>query len=328
MKIACLSFTKAGEEISEKLKDNLKYDVKLFNKEELKDELHKKIEVIFNSYNGIIFVSSTGIAVRLISPYLKSKLSDPAVVVIDDLGRFTISLLSGHLGGANELTNVITGILGSIPVITTASDGRGIEAVDVFAKKNNLFIENMGDAKTITSMMIEGKRIAFISDMDLNIKYNNLVEGEPDGYIVVTYKTDFKCHLPFCILRPRILNIGIGCRRGKSSDEILDFITSVFRENHLSTKSIRAIGSIDIKADELGIIEAANMLKCEFKTFTKHEIALVQDKFKGSSFVESQIGVKAVAEPSAYLLGGEILLKRTSQNAITLSISKLTRVPN
>lgn len=322
MKIACLSFTKAGEEIGKKIKDNLKYEVKLFNKEELKQELHKKIEGIFSSYDGIIFVSSTGIAVRLISPYLISKLSDPAVVVIDDMGRFTISLLSGHIGGANELTNEITGILGSIPVITTASDGRGIEAVDVFAKKNNLFIENIKAAKTITSMMVEGKRIALISDLDLNINYNNLVESEPDGYIVVTYKTDFKSHLPFCILRPRILNIGIGCRRGKSSDEILDFITSVFRENNFCIKSIRAIGSIDIKADELGIIKAAKKLNCEFRTFTKKEITIVQDKFKGSSFVESQIGVKSVAEPSACLLGGEIILKRTAKNGITLSISK------
>lgn len=323
MKLACLSFTKAGERIGVKIKYNLKYEVKLFNKEELKGELHKKIEEIFNSYDGIIFVSSTGLAVRLISPYLKSKLNDPAVVVIDDMGRFTISLLSGHIGGANELTSEISGILGSISVITTASDGRGIEAVDMFAKKNNLFIENMEAAKKITSMMVEGKRIALLSELDLNIKYENIVNSEPDGYIAVTYKTDFKCNLPFCILRPRILNIGIGCRRGKSSYEILDFITSVFKENNLSIKSIKAIGSIDIKADELGIIEAAKKLNCKFKTFTKEEIALVQDKFVGSSFVESQIGVKSVAEPSAYLLGGEIVLKRIAKDGITLSISKL-----
>lgn len=224
MKIACLSFTSNGEDIAKNLKEKLEYDVDIYKKSELKVNLHENVEKIFKSYDGIVFISSTGIAVRLIAQYLEGKTKDPAVVVVDDLSRFSISLLSGHIGGANFLAEEISAAIGAMPVVTTASDSRGIEAVDMFAKRNGLIIESMEAAKNITAMMVEGKKIGFISETELGINYNNLVDKNPEGYIAVTEKKHFKCDVPCCILRPRILNVGIGCRRGKSKEEILELI--------------------------------------------------------------------------------------------------------
>lgn len=322
MKIACLSFTSNGEDIAKNLKEKLEYDVDIYKKSELKVNLHENVEKIFKSYDGIVFISSTGIAVRLIAPFIKDKTKDPAVVVVDDLGRFSISLLSGHIGGANFLAEEISAAIGATPVVTTASDGRGIEAVDMFAKRNGLLIESMEDAKNITAMMVEGRKIGFISEIDLGINYKNIVDKNPEGCIIVTSKKDFPCEIPCCILRPRILNLGVGCRRGKTKGEILELVYKVFDENNLSVKSIKSIGSIDIKADEVGIIETAKELGCEFKTFSREVIEAVEDKFEGSSFVKSRVGVKSVAEPCAYLLGGKIIIKKTAGNGVTTAVSK------
>ena len=143
MKIACLYFTSSGETIAKRIVKSSDYEVHIYSKENYKSNLND----IFEHYNGIVFISSTGIAVRISAPFIKNKQIDPAIVVVDDLGRYSISLLSGHIGGANELAKNIAGYLNNQVIITTASDGRGIEAIDMFAKRNNLFIESFEDAK-------------------------------------------------------------------------------------------------------------------------------------------------------------------------------------
>jgi cobalt-precorrin 5A hydrolase len=322
MKIACLSFTSSGGRIAERLKITLEHEVDIFNRHFLRDSIQDKMGLMFKQYDGIIFISSTGIAVRLIAPYLEGKTKDPAVVVIDDMGRYSISLLSGHIGGANKLATLAGEAIGAQPIVTTASDNRGIEAVDMFALRNNLHIESMEDAKVITAMMIEGKGIKLVSNNGMRIKYSNLVEEGAEGYIIVSPALRIECEKPHCILRPKVLNLGIGCRRGKSSDEIMAAIERVFDENNLSMHSIKIIGSIDVKKDEEGIIEASRIIGCDFKTFTADEIGKIQDRFSTSSFVESQVGVTSVAEPSAYLLGGEIIVGRVALNGITIAVSK------
>ncbi|MCX7883581.1 MAG: cobalt-precorrin 5A hydrolase [Caloramator sp.] len=321
MKIACITFTKEGLEIAQKVKKDIGSNVDIYFKDDLKENLKDKIEKIFYEYNCLIFISSAGIALRLIAPYIKHKSKDPAVVVVDDMGNFAISLLSGHIGGANEITKKIADILKCTPVITTASDVRGIESVDMFAKKYGFFIESFEDAKKITSMMLEGKRIGIISEMNLCLKYGNIVKENADGYIVITCKESFNIDKSNCILRPKILNVGIGCRRGKSKEEIINAIKSVFLEEDLSLKCIKFLCSIDIKKDEKGIIDACEYLKCDFKTFTKDEIEKVQDRFDKSDFVFEKVKVTSVAEPCAYLLG-EIIVKKRVFDGITIAVSK------
>lgn len=321
MKIACLTFTGSGESIAKRIKENLNYEVDIFTRSGGKST-REAIGEIFSIYDGIVFISSTGIAVRFIAPYLKDKASDPAVVVVDDLGRYSISLLSGHIGGANSLALEIGSALGAQPIITTASDGRGIESADMFAKRHRLVIESMEDAKRLTAMMIEGRRIAVVSETEADINYNNIDDNNPDGYIVVTSKEKTDYEKPCCILRPKNLYIGIGCRRGKSKEDIMETIKKVFTENNLSLKSVKGAGTAEIKKDEEGIMSACREIGCTLRIFSNTEIEKVQDRFKGSSFVESAAGVRSVAEPCAYLLSSNIIVGKTACNGVTIAVSR------
>jgi len=331
MKIACLYFTSSGETIAERIKCSTNYEVYVYSKENYKSNLND----IFEHFDGIVFISSTGIAIRISAPFIKSKSDDPAIVVVDDLGRYSISLLSGHLGGANELAEHIAKYLKCQAIITTASDGRGIEAVDMFAKRNNLFIENLEDAKKITSMMIDGEDIKLQYEIDDKlgcvytakknegkIGYSNIVEENEAGAIFVTSKLCINYDKPSCILRAKNITVGLGCRRGKTKDEIISAIITVFSDNDLSINSIKQIATVDVKQDEIGIIEACKNLKCEMMIISREAIKVVQDKFNKSSFVEDTIGVSSVCEPCAYISGGELIVRRTAINGITIAISK------
>lgn len=318
MKLACIAFTSSGLGLADKIKGYDGFEVDVFGKGSYKEQL----ESIFSNYKYIVFISSAGIAVRLSAPFLRHKSVDPAIVVVDDLGRFSISLLSGHLGGANELALKLSEILGCQPVITTASDGRDIEAVDMFAKANGLFIESLEAAKEITAMMLEGRRIKLESEARLQLGYDNISEADYEAAVIVSSKLGIYSEKPCCILRPKSLNIGIGCRRGKTKDEILEAIKRVFEINDLSYRCIKALATVDVKSDETGIIEACRELGCSMTVYDRSEIAKVQNLFQRSKFVEAKIGISSVCEPCAYLLGGRLIVPKTIINGITIAVSK------
>ncbi|MDF2533746.1 MAG: cbiG [Clostridia bacterium] len=318
MKLACIAFTDDGLNIAEQIRRSQCFEADIFDKLCYKERLQD----IFNMYKGIVFIGSTGIAVRLCAPFLVHKTIDPAVVVVDDLGRFSISLVSGHLGGANALALSISEVLQCQPVITTASDGRNIEAIDMFAKNNQLFIESLDAAKKLTALMIEGKPIKLESELKHELKYSNLSDVNYEGVVFVSSKHNISSPKPYCVLRPKNINIGIGCRRGKSKDEILKAIKEVFTNNNICLRSINKIATVDVKSDEVGIIEVCEELECKMVIFNREEISKVEDKFSASDFVKSSIGVTSVCEPCAYLAGGEIIVPRTVKNGITIAISK------
>ncbi|MBZ9634895.1 cobalt-precorrin 5A hydrolase [Clostridium sp. FP1] len=318
MKIACLYFTRSGEAIAERIKYSSDYEVHIYSKENYKINLNS----IFKDYDGIVFISSTGIAIRISAPFIKNKTVDTAIVVVDDLGRYSISLLSGHIGGANELAESIAECLKCQAIITTASDGRGIEAVDMFAKRNNLFIESFCDAKKITSMMLSGEDIKIQSEIEAKIGYGSIVEHHEAGAIFVCSKLHINYDKPSCILRPKNITVGLGCRRGKTMDEIIHALMTVFIDNDLSINSIKQIATVDVKQDEKGIIDACQYLKCEMLVISREAIKVVQGRFNKSAFVEQTIGVSSVCEPCAYISGGEIIVGRTAINGITIAISK------
>ena len=319
MKIACLSFTEQGERIALTLKTEFEGGVDCFSKGEYKENLER----FFEEYEGIVFISSTGIAVRLSAPFLKDKKSDPAIVVVDDMSRFSISLVSGHIGGANQLAEDIGAILGCTPVITTASDGRGFEAIDLFAKKNTYEIEDFEVAKKVTAMMVENRKILFTSPFAESIDYPNLADDTPDGCILVTHLKSVEIDVPTCILRPKSLFVGIGCRKNKPVADILKAIKQVFTENNLSIKSLKSMATIELKKDEPGLIEASKVLGCGLEIFNTDEISKVQHLFEASGFVEEQTGVTAVCEPCAFLAGDEIIVRKQVIDGITISVSKI-----
>ena len=332
MKVACVSFTDKGKIIGDKFKsiNEEKYTIHHYENSKEKSGIKKLISNLWNEYDALIFISSTGMAIRLIQPYIKNKTIDPAVVVVDDTGKFSISLLSGHLGGANELAKWIGNKIIAIPVITTASDNRNIEAVDLFAKKNNYHIDNIKALTKVSAMMVNEKNIGFYSEDDKIIDYPNLeiiqdlenIDSNIQGAIIVSSQKIKPLNVPHVILRPKNINVGIGCRKGVDGERIIEAIKQAFEEADISTKSIKAIGTIEVKKDEKGIIEASKHFNCPLNIFTIDQIKNIEDKFEKSQFVKDTIGVYSVSEPSAYLLGGTLIARKSKYNGITISISK------
>lgn len=318
MKLACIAFSEAGLEIAERISRESCYETIIYDKHDYKAQLPD----IFKTYKHIIFISSVGIAVRLSAPYLFHKSCDPAVAVVDDLGRFSISLVSGHLGGANELAMKLSQVLGCLPVITTASDGRGFEAVDMFAAANGLHIESLEAAKKVTAMMLEGRKVKLDSELRLVLKYNYLAETGYEAAVIVSSKESISSDKPCCILRPKNINIGIGCRRGKTKGEILRAIEEVLESNDISRKCIKSLATVDIKADEQGIIDACQALGCSLRVYDREDIAKVEKLFTQSDFVKSVTGVASVCEPCACLAGGQLIVNKTVINGITVAVAR------
>ena len=191
MKTAVISVTKAGDIIAAKLKD--KFDIDLYSKETIEIfNIRQVAKKAMEEYKAVIFISSTGIAVRAISDYIKGKDKDPAVLVIDSSGKFVISLLSGHLGGANELTIKVSEILNSTPVITTATDNMGIVAPDMIAKNNDLVIDSLKDAKVIAALLVDSKKVGFVDFKSKISIPNGYIDNLKDveGVVYVTHNLD------------------------------------------------------------------------------------------------------------------------------------------
>ena len=333
MKLACLSFTDKGRLLGERLLalDVDNYEMEHIPNSETPGGIKEFLESSWSKYDGFIFISATGIAVRMCQPYIKSKDIDPAIVVIDDEGKFSISLLSGHLGGANGIAKSIGDYLEATTVITTASDNRGIESIDMFAKENDYYIEDLSTVTRIASMMVNNKRVGIYTEDEKLINYPNLIKVDDlnnieqlvEGIIVVSSMKDIgPIDIPYTILRPRNINIGIGCRKGKEVEIVIEAIGLALKNSNLSNKSIESMGTVEIKKDEAGIIKAAEHYNCPLKIFTIEEIQPIEDMFQKSQFVKDTIGVYSVSEPCAYLLGGKPILRKFIHKGVTISINK------
>lgn len=285
----------------------------------IQDKFSVFIEKIWNNYTHYIFIMAAGIVVRSIAPLIKHKLEDPAVLVLDEKGQYVISLLAGHFGGANVLAQDIAREIGGQPVITTASDVEGIPALDELARRNCCCLENIRNLKDIAVALIEGKPLALLCTVKIkpefpdNVKIIDAPAQLPklyQGVIFITEKSvEFtKKEIPYVILRPRNIIIGVGCRKGKNKEDILLAIRQTLQELGLSEKSIQAVATIELKKNEPGLVEAANELGVPLKWVKAQEIQRIEHNFSCSEFVKKQVGVGAVAEPAAYLTADDPVL--------------------
>ncbi len=313
--------------------------VKHFTFQKLSETLNNE----FNRYSGHIFIMSTGIVVRMIAPLIRHKTEDPAVVVVDDGGNHAISLLSGHLGGANELARQIGAAIGARPVITTATDVNQVPAIDVLAKERNLLIENPAAIKTVNMALLTGKKI-LVCDPH-NILQNTLPDAgrltadelikhvQKNGQhidiedVVYVLVDDLRFDLPTAvlILRPASLIAGIGCNRNTETAEILAHLKDMLANNNLALASLKGIASIDVKADENGLILAAENLKLPLTFFNKQELNQVKNIKNPSKIVEKHVGVKSVCEAAAILAtrNGTLIVPKKSTKNVTVAIARI-----
>ena len=268
--------------------------------------------------------------VRMLCCLSADKRKDPAVVVMDEKGIFAISLLSGHIGGANELAGKLANLTGAIPVITTATDVNGRFAVDVFAKKQKLWIADMKAAKQVSADMLDEKKIGLVTDFPILgempeelelLKGTEPFEGKT-GIVIALNETfhPFPCTLH---LIPKIVALGLGCRKGKEEAAIEEAVLEALSRNRLSIHSLMGAASVDLKAEEPGILAFCEKYGLDFQTYSAEELSEAEGDFTPSSFVKNVAGVDNVCERSAVLLsdGGKLIQKKAAGNGVTVALA-------
>ncbi len=330
MRLAVVSVTRNGNAIAEKLKGH--FELELYSSYKNKEfKLRDVTKNLMENMDGIIFIASTGIAVRAIAPFLKGKDKDPAIVVIDSEGKFSISLAGGHLGGANDLAIKISNILKCTPVITTATDSLGIVAPDILAKDNNLIIEDLKKAKDIAARLVDGEVVGFIDEEEKITLPKGYKSGSENitGIVIVTNKlnTEYphkrESTSELRLIRKNII-LGMGCRKNVDSLKVRNFVVDTLRKYNIDLRAVKKISTVEIKKDEQALIALSEFLDCPIDIHSIEEIKTVEHKYKGSDFVQKTIGARAVCEPCVELSGGELITEKLSFEGITLCIGKIT----
>ena len=282
----------------------------------------------FRTADALVFCCASGIAVRAIAPLVKDKKTDPAVVVLDEQGRFVIPLLSGHLGGANELAQIIAEGTGAVPVITTATDINGVFAVDVFAKKNHLRIEDMTLAKDVSAALLAGEKVGFKSDLPREGTLpDGLTEGEAELGICVGPPRERAPFARTLFLEPRRYAAGIGCKKGKSGEELEAFLLKQLSAAEIDISDLRCIASIDLKKDEEGLKRLCEKYRLPFFTYPADQLAAVPGDFTPSDFVKERTGVDSVCERAAVLAGGgQLVQTKTAEDGMTFALAECEEV--
>ncbi len=276
---------------------------------------------IFADVDAMVFVGSVGIAVREIAPHVRDKSTDPAVVSIDELGKFSVPLLSGHIGGANDLALALAETVGAIPVITTATDINKRFSVDAWAARNGYAIASLSRAKAVSAAILE-RDVPLKSDLPIVSALPNgvkLADSGDVGIRISVYKDE-----PFektLRLVPPILHLGIGCRKGTSADAIREAVDLVLKEHNVDRRAVRCAASIDLKKEEAGLLQFCEDAKIPVQFYSAEELKRVPGAFTPSEFVQSITGVDNVCERAALMGAKELIVKKTAMNGVTVALA-------
>lgn len=337
MKVALISFTRQGAVTCRNIRTGLLavgYECAAYGKHPfageagilpLENSLTEWTAGAFPNNDALVFVGACGIAVRAIAPHLRDKTVDPAAVVVDEMGKYAISLLSGHLGGANDIALEIAELIGAEPVITTATDLNGKFAVDDWAKRNGLFISDMKLAKEISAAVLSGETVGVSSDSSIEGELPEELQYASGGRIgfrisILDGGGPFEKTLH---LIPRTVSVGIGCRKGIPFEAVEDLFEKVLKEQNISVKSVERICSIDIKKEEAALKSLAEKLGVPFEVFSAEELENAAGEFTPSEFVNRITGVDNVCERTAALGSrGELIVKKQALNGVTLAVAE------
>ncbi len=293
--------------------------------------LTKAVAAHFHRYSGHVFIMATGIVVRAVAGLIVHKTEDPAVVVVDDRGTFAVSLLSGHIGGANRLAEQVAAAIGAQPVVTTATDVNAVPAIDVLAVELGLAIENPSAIKDVNMALLTGSAVA------MHDPFGRLAgripaasaanEGGPSAAVRIWVDDRISAAPPDAlVLRPPSLVAGIGCNRNTEVEEIRELLLGTLQASRLAAASLKRLASIDLKRDEPGLVALAHELNLPLQFFSHAEIGAVEDAVPTpSAVVAKHIGVKSVCEAAAILAsrGGTLIApKRSSRNA-TVAVARV-----
>lgn len=320
MKTAIVSLTPGGHGLAARLSRSLANSTVL----KIDEPVAKILERSWHRYDGFICIMAAGIVVRSVASLLKDKQTDPCVVVVDEKGRFAISLISGHLGGGNALALEVAALLGGEAVITTASDNLGLTALDLWARENGLLVENKAALTRASAQLVKRKVIRLFSEVPAKKTPLDfvLVNDPQKADLIVSNRTgDWP---GVAILRPVNLVLGVGCNRGTPEEEIEQAVASLFLEHHLARNSIRNLASIDLKKDEPGLLAFASRHNLTLDFFNKDELNTVPGISK-SEYVMKATGAVGVSEPAALLSAGieNLLIRKQKWKNVTLAVAEI-----
>ncbi|MGE5581491.1 MAG: cobalt-precorrin 5A hydrolase [Bacillota bacterium] len=338
-----IALTKKGTELAKKLASHLKADIKVPRRFLTGDDqvpgylgpVAEEIQAAFPKYSALILIMAAGIAVRSIAPVLKNKQTDPAVLVIDEEGRFVISLLSGHWGGANQLAAALAKFLKGTAVITTASDINELPSLDLLAKEQKMEIDRPDLLPKFSGAIVNGEPLVVWDHWGLELNWPEnvrVVKEKPPQFtaeekllVIIGFKEApvLPPGLNVLALRPRCLTVGIGCCKGVPGVRIGGAIRRYFREHYWSIRSLKAIATIDLKEEEPGLTEACKELEVPLVVFTREQLAKAMPGLKNSQFVLDTIGVGGVCEPAAILgaKNGKLIGAKQNLGQITVAVA-------
>ncbi len=297
---------------------------------------------IWREFDAIVAVMALGIVVRLIGPLASDKRSDPAVVVVDDAGRYAICVLGGHGAGANELTREVAEILGATPVITTASESQGLPAVDRIGRNWGWAIERTENLTRVAAAVVRRQTVAVWQDAgspdwwrpfgtwpDHFIRlrsWNEWPALRPAALLVISDRVepDDLPHDRTVVYRPPTLVVGIGCRRGTALEAIDAWVEKVFAEHGLARNSLAEVATVTLKVDERGLLAFASERGVPFVAFPPEQLADQAGIESPSELVRSKIGIAAVAEPAALRAAGaaRLLVPKQKGPGVTLAVAR------
>lgn len=353
---AVVAITKHGVNMARQLHQTFPHaDVYYMSKFEKGDEKDKHIQLfsgtvrlllpaLFKQYKGLILIISLGAVVRMIAPLLQDKKTDPAVVVIDDRGENVISVLSGHLGGANALTHEIAAALSARPIITTASDVQKTIPVDLFGARFGWVWDSADKLTPVSASVVNEEHVAIVQEIgerdwwmhDTPMPPQIMIypstaaamKAQPHATLLITDRLitpDEEVLLDNGVIyRPKSLVLGMGCNRGTSVEEIEAVIQETLQELHLSIKSVKALCTIDLKKDERGFLDITHKYGWDFVTYKPEELNKMNISTP-SATVFKYTGAYGVSEPAAMLYAGveNLLLEKKKSGNTTISVARL-----
>lgn len=332
MKIAVISITRSGAALAEKITEALGecHDCVDYCYEKYAsggavsfDSLKVLTAAVFPNCDALIFVCACGIAVRMIAPHIVSKTADPAVIAVDEQGKFAVSLLSGHIGGANCLTEQIADIIGAIPVVTTATDTGGKFSPDSFAVANGLHICEMDAAKAVAAAVVNGEKIGFCSEYPYENFPSEFFDNNKAkvGICIMHDKKDNPFGTTLHLI-PKNIIIGVGCKRNTSPEMMENFILSQLQLHDISIFRVMELHTINIKKDEQALTEFCRKYGIPMKTYSADELMNVDGHFSPSDFVLKTTGADNICERSAVIDGGRLIVGKTAHNGMTFAAAE------
>ena len=332
MKVAIVSVSDKGKKLGVTIKEKMDNDSTIIRADVFHKNVKKYLKIAFYEYDAIIAVMASGILIRSIAPYIESKTSDPAVLNIDDNGNFVISTLSGHLGGANSLTNKIAALIGATPVITTSSDINNRLGIDVLARDLYLSIYRPKEILFFNKAIIEGHEITLTSKSKKEYLIEYLKNNTLEIDVCFNYSEDLdedeirvSLDNHELTLKERKMVVGIGCRRGKECEKIYEGLKKSFSDLNIDKSRVNQFASAEIKKDEKGILELSEKLNVPVNFVELEKLKLFDSNdVQKSEFVKSKFGIYGVCEPSALIMAGfdsKLIYKKTSFDGVTIAVA-------